>query len=519
MDRNHTLNNGRKEIFTDLIPNGNLEHDGKIIPKILDEALNIHGQNKADASLLKDYYYNKTEIQYKTKTQQPKINNMVGIPYANVAVTTINSYCFSTPFTRNSRSSNDSVTNMIKAFNDALDDDSYDSKTAEAEFHAGISGLGYKYIRPATAEEQANGIWFKTVGDLDPERTFCVKANTIDKPKVLACTYFNRKTYNAETLDFKEETVYNVYTQYHYWIFIKGNGDAEYRIEEQLVSRSMEKAYPLVYKKIPIIEYPRKQDRTGDFEIGKSIIDSINNLASSRVDDVQQAVDYILLLRDIATESEADLEAITKAVSKGILSFKSIQNALVQPDVKVLDTKINQSEVQTLQDFLGKKCEEALNIPNRETRGSSGDTGTAVENRAGFRSLENIAGLITLSAIKAETESLETILAICKTMKGCPFAGLTIKDIQIKANRNKVENITTASNAYSTLISAGMNDEDALSVTQIVADPIGVANKNKKSREEAEQKALELAKAESSNNSKQETSGEESTTTDSSSEE
>lgn len=517
MNRNHTLNNGRKEIFTDLIPNGNLEHDEKIIPKILDEALNIHNENKEDASLLKDYYYNKTEIEYKTKTQQASINNKIGIPYANVAVTTINSYCFSTPFTRNSRSSDENVTNMIKAFNDALDDDSYDSKTAEAEFNAGVSGLGYKYIRPATAEEQSNGIWFKTVGDLDPERTLCVKANTIDKPKVLACTYFNRKSYDAETLEFKEETVYNVYTQYHYWIFIKGGSDNNYTIEKQLVDNKIEKAYPLPYRRIPIIEYPRKQDRTGDFEIGKSIIDSINNLASSRVDDVQQAVDYILLLRDIATDSKEDLEAITKAVSKGILSFKSIQGAIVQPEVKVLDTKINQSEVQTLQDFLGKKCEEALNIPNRETRGSSGDTGTAVENRAGFRSLENIAGLITLSAIKAETEALETILAICKSMNGCPFANLQIKDIQIKANRNKVENITTASNAYSTLISAGMNDEDALSVTQIVADPIGVANKNKKAREEAEQKALELAKAES-NNSKQETSKEESTT-DSSSEE
>lgn len=485
---------GRKEIFTDLIPTGNIQIDKKMIPQILDSALSVHENNVEEIKTLFNYYYNETDILNKTKVQQSDINNQVAIPYANIAVNTINSYCFSHPFTRSSRNSDENVTKLVKLFNDALDDDDYDSKTAEAEMNSGICAYGYKFIRPATKEEKAQGYWFKTSGDLDPTKTFVVKSNTVDKEDVLACTYYERNKYDENYKISGKETVYNVYTKYHYWVFVKGDKAVEYSIEMQNVIGTPTEAYPLIYERIPIVQYVRKQDRTSDFEIAKSLMDSINNLASSRVDDVQQAVDYILLLRDIQCESDEDINKITKAISHGILAFRSVQNAVVQPDVSVLNTKINQSEVQTLQDFLCKKVEEALHIPNRETRGSSGDTGTAVENRAGYRSLENIAGLITLQAKKSEAKALDVILQICKTQNGCPFANLTVNDIEIKANRNKVENLTTASNAYSTLRSAGMNDIDALNTCELVPDAIGTASRNKAEAEEKQQKQLELAK-------------------------
>lgn len=485
---------GRKEIFTDLIPTGNIEQDKKMIPKILDNALSVHQDNVGDIETLFNYYYNETDILNKTKIQQSSINNQVAIPYANIAVNTINSYCFSHPFTRSSRNSDESVTQLVKLFNDALDDDDYDSKTAEAEMNSGICAYGYKFIRPATKEERAQGYWFRTSGDLDPRQTFIVKSNTVDKEDVLACTYYERNKYDENYKISGKEVVYNVYTKYHYWVFVKGDKAVDYSVELQNVVGAPAEAYPLVYKRIPIIQYVRKQDRTSDFEIAKSLIDSINNLASSRVDDVQQAVDYILLLRDIQCETQEDIDKITNAVSHGILAFRSVQNAIVQPDVSVLDTKINQSEVQTLQDFLCKKVEEALHIPNRETRGSSGDTGTAVENRAGYRSLENIAGLITLQARKSETKALDVILQICKTQSGCPFASLNINDIEIKANRNKVENLTTASNAYATLRNAGMNDVDALNMCEAVPDAIGTASRNRAEAEENQKRQLELAK-------------------------
>lgn len=484
------MNKGRIKILSDLIPNGDLAHDGKILPTILRNSISEHNKNKTDIETLVNFFFNDDiDIRKKTTTQQPKINNKVGIPYANIAVTTINSYCFSNPFTFSSRKADVKVQEMIKAFNDALDDDNYGEKTSDVEMNSGKCGLGYKYIRPATREERLAGKFFETSSELDSKKTFCVYANDLMKHKILAVTYYDYTEYDEKGNPTKTYTRYNCWTKYHYWII--DDKDGEYKVVNQVVNGNIYRAYPLIYKRIPIVEYPRKNDRTSDFEIAIDLINANNEVISSRVDDLQQAVDYILSLRDIATETKEDIDGIKAHISEGIISFRSIQGATVQPEVKVLNTMQNQSQVQTMQDFLGHKIEEALNIPNRETRGSSGDTGTAVENRAGYRSLENIAGLITSSARIAESESLDIILAICSLYDECPFKDLTINDIRIDDNRNKMENLSSASTAYATLIGAGMNDQTALEITKIVSDAMGVAKLNEQANEK---KAKEEAK-------------------------
>lgn len=467
------MEKGRKIIYSDLIPTGKVEKDKVMIPNILKKVIPEHQINVADMEKLINYYYNITDIVNKRKKSRKDVNNKIAINYPYIAVTTINAYCFAQPFSYASR--NVDKSKQIEALNKAMDDDKYSSKTAKSTWYSGITGLGYKFIRPATIAEAAQGKFFETVGDIDPLHTFCVYSNTLSREKIMAVNYFDRNTYDETSYEVNgTERVYNVWTKYHYWQFIDKDGQI-YNVPQAFDKVEVE-AYPIV--KIPIIEYVRKQDRTGDFELAKSLIDAINILASNRIDSVQQVVDYLLKLRDINTDGE-HLEQIKECLKEGILSYRSIEGATVQPEVDILNIPLNQSEVQTLQDFLCNKVEEVLCIPNRETRSSGGDTGLAVESRAGYRSLENIAGLITLNAIEAESEALDVILTLCSNYTNCPFADLTVNDIQIKANRNKVENVTSAANAYNVLRSAGMNDETAMTVTNIVADPYSVAKKNK----------------------------------------
>lgn len=466
------MDKGRKIIYSDLIPTGDLSKDIKIIPVILQKTQAEHETNVCDIQKLFDYYYNVTDIREKIVTIRTDINNKVSINYPYIAVTTINAYCFAQPFSYASR--NVKKSKEIEEFNKALDDDKYASKTIKATWNSGICGLGYKYIRPANEEERRNGKFFETVGDINPVKTYCVYSNNLTKSKIMAVNYFTRTTYDESYNAIGEEIVYNVWTKYHYWVFV--NRDGLFYNEKQIVLGQELDAYPI--RKIPIIEYVRKQDRTGDFELAKSLIDASNILASNRIDNVQQVVDFLMVLRDINTDDE-HLAQVKACLKQGILSFKSIDGATVQPEVKLFQVPLNQNEVQTLQDFINHKIEEVLCIPNRETRGSSGDTGLAVESRAGYRSLENIAGLITLSAIEAESEALEVILDICSNYNDCPFKDLTVNDIEIKPNRNKIENVTSSANAYSVLRGAGMNDESAMIITNIVNDPYSVAKKNK----------------------------------------
>lgn len=483
------MNNGRIKIICDLKPTGDLEKDKLIIPKIIEATKGLHDKNVEDIKRLFKYYYNETDIRAKDKTQQPKINNKVGVAYGNIAVTTLNGYCFANSLTYSSRKVGNE--DKMKAFNDSLDDDNYQDKLLKVALNSGICGLAYKYIVPATEEEIAEGIYYKTYTDINPENTYCVYSATLEEEKTCAISFHERNIYNETDYSVKKkEIVYTVWTKYHQWEFVR---DAKgWKNNSFVIDGKAYDAYPLSYKKIPIVQYYRVQDRTGDFEVAMDLINAINVLTSSRLDDVQQSVDYVIVLRDIDTESKGALSKIKACLQDGILSFRSIQEAVVQPSVDVLDTKLNQQEVQTLQQYLCDKVEEVLNIPNRNTKASGGDTGNAVESRNGFRSLENKASIITSSILRGENEALEVILAMCSNIRSCPFKGLKPKEIDIKDNRNKYENLTNSASAYGALRSAGLNDVTALEVTKLVSDAITVAQMNEKAKEEEAKKTLEL---------------------------
>jgi hypothetical protein len=153
---------------------------------------------------------------------------------------------------------------------------------------------------------------------------------------------------------------------------------------------------------------------------------------------------------------------------------------------------LDQTQNQTLQDYLCKELEEVLCIPSRETRGSSGDTGLAVESRAGYRSLENIAGEVTSNAIYAENKCLELILAIGRGYADCPYRDLELSDIQINSNRNRAENLSVSTTAYSTMKAAGMSDRLALDKSGLSNDSLSDAEENL--RYQVEQADLELEK-------------------------
>ena len=455
---NILCNRGRKKILTDLRFTGNLPQDISIAKNIIKTTISQHEENVVVMQKLINYYYNTTEILNKVKTSQPAINNKISIGYPSIASTNKKSYTLSNAPKFVSR--NPEKQHLVKLFNDSLDDDSYHNKTMQMALNASMTGLGYKYIKIANDDELKEGIFFKTVGDIDPLSTYCVYANDISKEKVCAIQFYTKSEYKDDR-KIKDVKIYSVWSKYHYFEF-------KYELNDYVLTKE---PFRLLYNKIPIVENVRTQDRVGDYELGLDIINAINALASSRVDDVQQNVDNVIILRDIDTESEGALERIKDLISIGILSFKSIEGATVQPNIDVLNKPLNQSEIQQLQDFLCGKLEEVLHIPNRDTRGGGGgDTGTAVESRNGFRSLENIAGLITTSLLESENEVLSVILAICKIFSSCPYKDLVPRDIEIKPMRNKVENLAVATSAFATMISSGVNRITAYVVSGLVAD-------------------------------------------------
>lgn len=497
---------GRLRITSNYEFTGNLDEDIETAKKIIKETISLHQTNIPYMQRLINYYYNNTNIQNKTKTLQPDINNKVTIGYPSIASITKNSYTLSNPPKFVSR--NTDKQEMVKSLNDCFDDDNYHSKTMKMAFYSSMTGLGYKYIRPANEEEHSNGKFFVTKGDISPLNTYCVYTNDINQEKICAIQFYDKSILNKNYN--KTKKFYYVWTKYHYFEFV-----ADYKDKSGYSLAS--EPYALLYNRIPIVENERTQDRLGDYELALDLIDGINALASSRIDNVEQNTDNIILLRDIDVESDGAIEKILLYVRQGLIAFKSIPTTdlnVPQPDIDVLNTPLNQAEVQTLQDFLSNKLEEVLHIPNRDTRGGGGgDTGSAVESRNGFRSLENIAGLITTSLLESENETLDVILAISKNYTDCPFKDLKPKDIEIKPMRNKVENLSTATTAFATMINAGVNRVTAYVVSGLVADANDTARmdeleRDNKFQEQIRQEQIRLKMQKENSDNKTDTNAE-----------
>lgn len=493
---------GRKRIYTDIVPTGDIAQDIKIIPQILYNSIPVHNENTGAMDRLIDYFYNHTAIDEKIKISRPEVNNKVSVPRANTTVTTINSYCFSNPFKFISLQAEQEITDELKNFNDVCELDNYASKLIETTQWSGITGIGYKFVSRPTERDIENGLYFKTMGDIDPRTAFCVYANTIDKEKVLG-VIFHTKTNDENGIKVKY-TEYNVFTKWHQWRFktqdstnfsciqfpVLLNGALEYIDAYPLNPTNSGIATEMNASTIPLIEYIRKPDKTNDFEKSILLMDAISVVLSNAVDATTQNSDYVFKFKNVDVGEWDEngvnpvLETIKHALQNHILPITEIEGAQNQPDAEILEIPLNQSEVRSLLEYLTEQLEESLFVPNRNTSSGGADTNSSVETRNGFRSLEDIAGIITSQAIKSEKEFIQCALEIGKQYNSCPFKNLKAKDIGIKPMRNKIESLINSTQAFATMINSGVNRITAYVVSGLVADATDTAAMDKLERDE-----------------------------------
>lgn len=481
-------NYGRKKILTDMVLNGNIENDKVLIPKIIEEATKLHEENRTAYTKNEDWYFNNADkILTKIKHIRPEIDNKFTFAKAKSTVEMNNGYCFGEPFKYVTNEADKEIQDQVAAFNKCLKLARGHQHTRNCAENAAKFGIAYKLALRPTEKDLKKGQYFRIVSDIDNFNTFKVYSNTIDKEEILGVTYYDRKVVGDDGIvTTNVETVYNCWTKYHQWIFIKDNQGTY--VNQTFSTKIGGKdvilnAFPLNVSLeglsqetlIPLQEYERTCDRIADYELSIRLMDAINVLASCRLDSVQQSTDFIIKLRDIDLgefdengENEV-LERIQKYMSHHFLAVESREGADVQPDIDVLDIPLNQSQVQELQDFLIEELNEELQQPTRNG-GTGQDTGVAVENRNGFRQFENLATKITESMIDGELQFVEKLLEIGKSYENCPFANLEIGDIEIRSMRNKSENKTSAVNNFREMVNAGVNRRTAYVESGLVAD-------------------------------------------------
>lgn len=394
---------GRKTIYT-----SEKDVNKNNIIKVLNAALTIHKENVEAIEYLHGYRKGITPILKKTKEVRDDINNIISENHAEEIMTFWSGYSYGEPlqYVRRNSDSED-----IDIFNDCMYAESKASKDAIMGEWFFESGVGYLVILPNNDELSESP--FKVYA-ADPRKTFVIYKEDIE-PVPVACVFI---TANSES-----KPLYSVYTKNEY-----------FEIEEEIIT--IHESH--IMKAIPCVEYSTRI-KMGMFELVLPILDAINMLQSSRLDDIVQFVQSFMKLTGCTLSDEKAEE------------FKK-KKMLILPegaDADMITSALDQTGVQTLKDDLYNAMLTICCMPNRNGGSSTSDTGVAVVYRDGWSAAETKAKIIDLFTDASEKKVIALCVYILNKLKN---TNLKVSDIDIKHTRRNYEALMTKTQALTEML-------------------------------------------------------------------
>lgn len=437
------------------------------VAQVLSDALLIHTKNSTECEYLYKYRKGEQPILQRIKEVRPEICNKVVENRADEIVSFKTGYLCGEPLQYVSRGSTDAVSDGINKLNDMMllcGKSALDKDLAEWMY---TCGTGYRMImsnetyinsdivpklknrQTAFSEDEAPFEVFT----LDPRYTFVVYHSGLGEKPLMGVKYIVRKD---------NTKVYSIYTPTQYFEITSENNETfSAPVPQQRPIRSS----------IPIIEYPLNNARVGAFEIVLSILDAINTVQSNRIDGVEQFVQSLLVF----INCDIDDNAAKTLREAGLVKIKTVGE--IKADIKEIAEALDQSQTQTLIDYMYQTVLNIVGMPNRNGGSSTSDTGAATIVRDGWATAEARAKLDELSFKESERQFLKAALRIIRDTVGTP---LTLADIETKFTRRNYENIQTKAQVLDVMLK---NDKiaPALAFTHcgMFSDPEDAAKQSK----------------------------------------
>ena len=459
---------GRRKIFTsveDITEENVLEVVNQVLP--------LHTLNMQEEDYLYWYRRGLQPVIAREKQVRPEIKNVVIENHANEIVAFKNGYFMTEPAYYVSRkAANSDISARIDRMNEYL----YLSGKPQVDneiidwFHT--VGVGILYVRPGRDPE----IPVETYS-LDPRSAFVVYSHSPGQPPVMG---INITLSGQRGPDDEAEVVFDVWTRRKLFR-LKGaatgtvitNAPIFGTVYQLLESRDN------VLGEIPLIEYEYESNRLGAFESVISMLDALNNIASNRVDGVEQFIQSMMIFYNCTLGEDEDGNQLTPASIRqaGAVFLKSVGQD--RADIKILSEQLDQSQTQVLVDYFYEKVLTICGMPSTTKGGSStSDTGAAVIYRDGWYQADTFAQNTQDLFIKANRRFDRIFLKILNNQTD-PL-GLNLSDFELKLVRNPNANILVKTQAAMNLKNLGFAPEIALARSGVSNDPVAdVANSRK----------------------------------------
>lgn len=440
---------GRKMIMTDV---EDITADN--LPEILGKAMSVHTINKGQIDKLFKYEKGIQNILFRKKEVRPEINNTIVENHAYEIVNFKVGYTWGQPISyvqranRDLSNTKDKGDSIVNTLNEMFFEEGKHQKDQELARMFSICGIGYRMITPYKIKM---GVSDFRLTNLDPRFTFVIySADVFHEPK-LGVTYWT---------DEDNINHYTVYTENKVFTFtstdiLNGVLNIKDGINETFNGIGC----------IPIVEYKNDDARMGCFERVLWLLEAINLCTSDRLNGLAQFVQSLLWFNNI----DIDDEQFTKLRKEGGIATKSQEGK--EPILEYIKTELNQTEIQSLADYLYSQLLQITGTPARG-QSSGGNTGVALMlGESGWQLAEENAQASEVMFSASEREMLKVVKNIVERSKDNNITNMSIADIDIKFNRNKISNLLNKTQALMNLKSAGINMRHAIKTVDLFADP------------------------------------------------
>lgn len=411
---------GREVIYTDFD-----EITPENVLKVLDKAMIVHARNRADIQYLYEYYKGKQPVLDRSKEFRPEICNRIVENRANEIVSFKVGYLMGEPVQYVSRLTDDSgATDAINLLNDFVFAEDKAAKDKELADWFTICGTAYRMILPDPKGEEDESPF--EIYTLDPRNAFVVYHSGLGNKPMMGVKYVTHEDGSV---------IFSIYTDKNYFEVLQPGAINQ----SNYTPKSITKNEGHIYGDIPIIEYPANSARLGAFEIVLPLLDALNNVSSNRLDGIEQFIQSLLILKGVDIESE-EYKALRE---NGGLKVP------LEGDAYYVTQELNQTQTQTLVDYMYQTILVICGMPNRNGGSSTSDTGSAVIMRDGWSDAEARAKDTELMFKMSEKRFLRLAIRIANTLRDME---LKLSAIEIRFTRRNYENIQAKAQVLTTLL-------------------------------------------------------------------
>ena len=411
---------GRRIIYSDVD-----EITDENVFSVLANALSVHTLNASEIEYLYNYYKGQQPILLREKEFRPEICSRIVENRANEIVTFKVGFLMGDPVQFINRGA-EGLTKDITVLNNYMVAEDKAPKDKNLEEWAHICGTAYRMVLPNSSPDAESPFRIYT---LDPRNTFVIYNSGVGHKPLAGVYYVSRKDGTV---------IFSVYTRNMYYeIWNEGGLLIPDQVTPPLNGFKRREAH--IYGDVPIVEYPLNEARLGAFEIVLPLLDAINLTTSDRVDGVEQFVQAILAIKGVDVET-------------GFMSELKQKGGLQLPpdgDAYYIAQELNQTQTQTLVDYMAREVLLICGMPNRNGSSSTSDTGSAVIMRDGWSDAEARAKDTEMMFILSEKKFLALALRMARAKRGL---NLRVSDVGIKFTRHNYENIVSKAQVLNMLL-------------------------------------------------------------------